>query len=367
MKWLGYQQKRVSSLKLPGSLAARKKLPHVIELAADIRELGDEPINAPVFSKGGEIIAGRDRVAALLLNKAKRCWVRIADATPAERRALEASENLFRRIDNRNELIAARVAALAEGIAAQRQTVTTVTEGPNRRDVAEARAKVARQVGVTPGAVRQAEHRAKDIPSPVFRGNDTEVARGGEAAIFQPPPNAVQARGCPIDTFDVEVSAAFHERVSAVWGVLEKVNHSLVNAQTELAKLKGSPDFSGALWQRLKAEIHTAAYNTRAARPALVCLYCRDPDGVALLRDNCNGCNKLGWLIEEQRAMVPRELLAKGAPPVVGASAKRKASTLRIEDEAGNSIEITREDPESLPLPLEPIGNTKGDDGDIPF
>jgi hypothetical protein len=368
MRWLGYKQKRVSSLRLPGSLAARKKLPHVIELAADIRELGDEPINAPVFDKAGDIIAGRDRMAALLINKAKRCWIRIAEATAAERRALEASENLFRRIDNRNELIAARVAALAENIAASRHGTNVTGEAPSYRDVADARAKVARQVGITPAGVRKAESRAKDsdIPSgdlparpPAVSPSTAEAARGGEAVVFPSAPNPP----CPIDDFGIEMSPAFRVQMSEMQGIIETINRYLVNAQAELAKLK-TMNFSGVLWQRLKAELHAAAYNARAAKPAMACVYCRDPDGAALLRDNCNGCGGRGYLVEEQRAMIPKELRDKERAPALGS---RRKATLRIEDKSGKTTEITREDPESLPLPLGPTDDTKGDEDDRPF
>jgi hypothetical protein len=384
VKWLGYVRKSVKSLHLPGEIGKRQKQQHVIDLAADIRELGEEPINAPVFDKAGQIIAGRDRMAALLLNKAKRCWIRVADATEQERSDLEVSENLYRRVDNRQEMIARRVRRVVEQIAATRKDKrTNVPLGTARQIKSQALKKVAREAGITPAAVRKAEQRerAKDKgeiagSSPALTGDGER----GESGKLSPASLAPPAPPCPVDAFGVETSPAFRSRMSEIQGVLEMINRHLINAQTELVKLKAM-EFPGALWQRLKADIHSAAYNVRAAKPALVCLYCRDPDGTALLRDHCNGCSKLGYLTEEQRAMVPRELVTKGAAPVTAAPAEgrryyagshaagldraeqaaRKA-TLRIEDGAGNPIDVTKEDPPSLPLPLEPFDDTEADE-----
>lgn len=366
MKWLGYVRKSVKSLHLPGEIGKRQKQRHVIDLAADIRELGDEPINAPVFDKAGQIIAGRDRMAALLLNKAKRCWIRVADATEQERSDLEVSENLYRRVDNRDEMIARRVHRMVEKVAAKKAaTASPRGEAVTRQDIAQARKTVARQLNTTPKAIKSAEERersrAKDKgeiagSSPALTGDGERGESGKLSPAFLTPVDPP----CPVDTFGVEASPAFRMRMSEMQGVLEVINRHLINAQTELAKLKAM-EFPGALWQRLKADIHGAAYNVRAAKPALVCLYCRDPDGTSLLRDHCNGCSKLGYLTEEQRAMVPRELMTKGAAPVTGAPAKRKA-TLSVLDGDGNPIDVTKEDPPSLPLPLEPFDDTEADE-----
>ncbi|HXJ32244.1 MAG TPA: ParB/RepB/Spo0J family partition protein [Gemmatimonadales bacterium] len=369
MKWLGYQQKSVKSLHLPGEIGKRQKQQHVIDLAADIRELGEEPINAPVFDKAGQIIAGRDRMAALLINKAKRVWIRVADATDQERADLEVSENLYRRVDNRDEMIARRVHRVVEKVAAEKAAIgSRRAEAVTRQDVVAARKAVARQLNTTPKAIKSAEQRAaakaKDIPSgsaahpaATDEVNHTEAARGGEAAVTLAPPDPP----CPVDAFGIETSPAFRSRMSEIQGVLEVVNHHLVRAQTELAKLKGAPDFNGAVWQRLKAELHSTAYNARAAKPALVCPYCRDPEGTAMLRDNCNGCGGRGYLVEEQRASVPRELLTRGAKPVTVATSRRKA-TITLLDGDNNPIDVTKEDPPSLPLPLEPVDDTEADE-----
>ena len=65
-------------------LAQRSKLAHVAELAASMREAtGGEPMNCVVVQIGQagayEVVAGRDRMAALLMLRAQEVWVRVGE------------------------------------------------------------------------------------------------------------------------------------------------------------------------------------------------------------------------------------------------------------------------------------------------
>jgi len=374
MRWLGYAQKSIKSLRLPGDIAARKKQQNVIDLAADIAELGEEPINAPVFSTEGDIIAGRDRMAALLINKAKRCWIRVAEADEQERSDLEASENLHRRVDNRDELIARRVHRLVEKIAAKKGRIASRRGvAAMRQDKAEARKTVARELGTTAKAVKSAEERharvAKDptkneaIPSVAgtlgtpSTHESAEAARGGEAAVLLPA------------GVGVPVSAAFLLRFDTAQAAIVKADALLQQAQAALSALKDPALFPSALYQRLRAEVHAAAHNVRQAKPRSVCPYCRDPEGADHRRANCNGCGALGYLVEEQMAAVPLELLQPGAQPVTQASAiaeharrelaTRRKAAISILDGDGNPIVVEKEDPPSADLFDEPAEDTQ--------
>ena len=164
MRWGKDRTVTLRSIIAPGDVKRRQETGEVIELAATIREFGDQPINPPTVMKvrkGWQLIAGRDRVSALLLVGIKTTPVRVVDeATPQELHDMEVVENLHRRIDDRNKLIAERSRKVAENIAlTRREGVTTVA--PTQRDKADARKAVAASLGIKPEAVRQAEQRAK--------------------------------------------------------------------------------------------------------------------------------------------------------------------------------------------------------------
>src|SRR5689334_5170771 len=166
LRWLGYKQVGVNTIVLPSDVKRRMKAPHVIELAKSIAELGEEPIHAPtIANRTRKLIAGRDRMAALLINGVKSCWVRMVEGTPQELADLEVDENLHRRQDNRDELIARRVAKVegqieAEIEAGQLPDTASGNAGRPKSARGQARERVARELGTTPEAVRAAETRA---------------------------------------------------------------------------------------------------------------------------------------------------------------------------------------------------------------
>jgi hypothetical protein len=108
MRWIGYKKISFKSITLDAAdIRKRSKLAHVADLASDIRDKGQEPIHAPtVRMPGGVLLCGRDRMAALLTLKTKKLWVRLCECTDAEAADLEASENVHRRNDNRNDVLA---------------------------------------------------------------------------------------------------------------------------------------------------------------------------------------------------------------------------------------------------------------------
>src|SRR6185295_13430223 len=108
MRWVGYEQIRIASIHVDAAnIRKRTKAAHVAELAGDIRARGEEPIHAPtVRGSDRRLLCGRDRIAALMVLKVKKIWCHVVDCTDAEARELELAENIYRRADNRAELIA---------------------------------------------------------------------------------------------------------------------------------------------------------------------------------------------------------------------------------------------------------------------
>lgn len=343
MKWLGYKQVPVSSVVLPGDVGGRMSLPRVVELARDIKELGEEPISAPTIQAGTKkLIAGRDRMAATLINKSKQVWVHIADATEQEAGDLEVSENLYRRVDNRDELIARRVRKVVECVALTRRAGGTFVSPQTAK--AAARKKVAAEAGVSTAAVRKAEQR--DAASKAAKKETGAGAGAGEA-----PSAPVDT--CPIETLGAEIAPRFVGHVGAVMDVIEEAESLLRRLQKIVTGLR-EHRFPVARQQRLEEDAKSLAAAIRLARPAMVCPWCKDTRDRGDRGEDCYPCDGRGYIVAEQVPTVPKEFLAPGVVAKNGravATSKRKA-TLRIQDADGNPIDVTKDDPESEEIPF---------------
>ena len=60
-----------------------------------------------------------------------------------------------------------------------------------------------------------------------------------------------------------------------------------------------------ARWQRLYRAAHALSADVRRQRPAVVCPWCK----LTSLQENCSGCSGTGFVVEEQGANVPRDLM----------------------------------------------------------
>jgi ParB-like chromosome segregation protein Spo0J len=240
----------------------RMTQPAVIELAESRKRLRIHP---PVVGEDMQLIAGRDRLAADLLNKTKRIEVRIVEATPEERLDLEIDENLHRRPVDRDALIARRVNRVtAELVSPQEDTEPTPqlpdnlsTNSPKRKPgrpptVGPARAKVAAELGTTPEAVRKAEARA--------------------AAALEPAPEPLTGPALAL----AEVQEA-----------IDGADKAMRACQGALSRLDGL-HFEPALRQRLLLAAHALAVDIRTARPEAVCCSC---EGTGAF---CEACDSIG-------------------------------------------------------------------------
>ena len=160
MTWLGVKKVPLSRIKVEGTFGKRKKADHVKELAKSIDRSG--VIALPVISTTNELIAGGDRLAALMLNGVKSHDVRVVEGTVTELAILQVEENLRRRVDNRDELIARYVDLVEAGSTAQLPVAVTGNAGRPKSTRGAAREHVARELGTTPEAVRSAEKRAAE-------------------------------------------------------------------------------------------------------------------------------------------------------------------------------------------------------------
>ena len=357
IRWLGTKTIQLDTVKLPTGFAKRKKEPHVKELARSIERGG--VISLPVVrAKPRELVAGGDRLAALMLLNVTRHEVRLVEGTDAELRILTLEENVRRRRnDNYDAMTAELVELTGEQIEERRAeepelpvNVTGNSEEPPRKAgrpktaKGEAREIVAAATCRTPEAVRQAEKRAK--------------AEGREEAI---EPHAPMPP--PVDTFDLELAESvvrdLFPNVRVVQETLREAGKKVDAALRLLTmNLKDGPALSQAAYSRTWQAVHDAADAIRRATPESVCPWCK----CQLNRvDMCGGC-ACGFVSSMQLEGIAPELLERGAaakvpdgrggfkllmPPPSRSLVKtaKAARELRIENEAGEDITPPDEGP----------------------
>lgn len=352
MKWLPETDAKVASLKLPGDVKARMKAPHVIELAESIRNrTGGRPIHLPTFEyPSKELIAGRDRMAAALINGEKTVRIQlVSQLTAKERRDLERDENIHRRVDDRDALIKQRVDEREAEISRERDESgeADAPRKPGRPKTArgEAREQVAREFGTTPDAVRVAEARAED-----------EEELPNKSSESDPLP-------CPVETYGLPlVTPVEADQLRGVQRCFEEADLALRRAQAQLGGAEAVAVFAGVA-AVLKAQVHGAASAVRSARPVAVCPYCKRI-ARPLNQTPCPGCMGAGFVGADQMLGVADELKlggdqamvsaggklvpyakalvgggnASGAARSVRASAPPPTKRIRIETEAGEDI-----------------------------
>lgn len=328
---------RFESLRLPGDWKARLERAHLADRVASIREVG--VINLPVVAweldgeKRRELVAGCDRVAALVVNGLKptdSIEVRCFDADSAEDvRRVRIHENLHRRHDDRDALLRELVAMSGGGANDRPQQpdeadeksdawtddlldlpsgpvlveAAPVPENP-LADFADAWVEPEPAPAITAQPVRKKAGRPK---------TEKGAARERAAAVAGTTPEAVRAaeyrdrkkRG------EVEPKQASSDGLSPdaerVCDGLDDVAHALTQAQRRLTVLL--TDFPG-LAERFniggaRSLLSEAATFIRGIRPAGPCCYCSG-DG------ECQACRKSRWLTADQLDNAPAEL--RGAP-----------------------------------------------------
>lgn len=288
MRWLDYQRLPVKSLVLPGDIRQRMKEPHVIELAASMRGGGGDPIHAPTINGDTNVlIAGRDRMAALLLNKATKVWCHVAvEVTEDDARNLEVDENLHRRHDDRDALIARKVAKTVESLERDAQLPVAKTgRGAPRTIKGQAREKVARELGTTPEAIRSAERRAAE----------PEVEEAAEA------PSLL---GRNVDDYNAAI---------------DEIATGLRAVQRLTSKLAGHATLPVAPFERLKQELQRAMQIAEGARLVAKCPVCAGTEAPCAL------CGDVRFVTQFQLAGVPkdeatvhRQVSGRGQPPSTG-------------------------------------------------
>ena len=317
MKWGKDRTVTLRSIIAPGDVKRRQATGEVVELAATIGEFGDQPINPPTVMKvrkGWQLIAGRDRVSALLLVGIKTTPVRVVDeATPQELHDMEVVENLNRRVDDRNKLIAERSRKVAENIAAKRAQAGTVVP-PTQRDKADARKAVAASLGVQPATVKKAELRAR-VREEQAAGN---LDVGGRVEEPSPAPIETYGNALPDEVRDyaVDTIAAMREVESALGKALR--------ALPETAH--------GSL--QIRSDIEHALRSVRSLGVTHLCPYCKG------VKPDCDPCRGRGAVCRGTFESAPAEL--RGLSAVTDAPSKKpRGVRVVIVDDQGAEHDVT--------------------------
>ncbi|HEX3220605.1 MAG TPA: hypothetical protein VHU77_11430 [Candidatus Limnocylindria bacterium] len=360
MRWVGYQSLAISKLKVPGDIKERMGRPRVMDLANSIGLLGDEPMHAPVVEREGLVlIAGRDRIAALMRRGAKKVNCHIAtDVSDKDRLDLEIDENLHRRQDDRDKLIARRVAKVQGELLDKMSDNSARQPGRPKSEKAKAREVVARELDTTPEAVRAAERRAAEPEEP-------EESTGTNPPLAPP----VETWGVPVEHLAQEFAS-----VRIAQEAMRAADRHLQQAQRALAALKDGGGVAAHLYARVYIVVHTAAATVRSEIPAAVCPYDK-----ALMhrRERCTGCQGIGYVGDDAllgvadelklggaQARVPNgrggfvlvsESRSKGAAPdgekevakAAKVAAEKAAKKLQLQDGEGNPITVPPADEES--------------------
>lgn len=314
MKWLGYKQVNLKSLHVDAvDIRKRTKASHVADLASNIREHGDDLIHAPtVRAESKELLCGRDRVAALMVLKVKRAWVHLVDCDDKEAKALELSENVYRRpTENRSELLAELVAIKGRELRGRiGDSVSDRDTASEKQIKVEARKQVARAAGVSVAAVKKAEQRAAapKVPPSDGAGAPVSAAKGqGEAP--SEAETTLELLGC-----DDSSARAVMQYAAKDQRAIDDADKYLRLAQTALAGMA-----PGTVQQQLHAQVHRVASLVRSHRPGFICPWCKGlPKGEF---GACTPCGGAGYVSHEIAGRAPAEL-RNAAPPVVAIDGK---------------------------------------------
>lgn len=300
MEYGGHRDVAMRSLIAPGDLKARTKQLHVVELAASTARLGGRPMNDIVARKvraGWEIIAGRDRFAANTINGVKKTSIHVVlEATPQEVHDLEVEENLRRRVDDHDAMVAESVRKVAARIRAERaaSSDTNIAKpGRPKSPEGEAGERIAARLGVQPGAVKEAVRRFD-------KREEGPAGNRASATTASPVP--------PIELFGNAMPDGVAFNVGTILFGLREVETALRAARAAVKKLglttTARPDDVG----RLAQDVEVATASLKAITPTHLCPYCKGLSGAIDAKGlKCTACHDDGFVTRAVFMSAPPE------------------------------------------------------------
>ncbi len=324
----GTRKVKLADIVTEKGFGARKKAAHHESRKASIKKHG--LINLIVIQdRTRKLLAGGDRLAALLALKVKAHEVRIFRGTEEEFEALQLAENIERRHNDDVDAMTKRYVELtageiekAEAVKVDAGILTDAEEAALRRDAdglahavelektepapvgrpktakGKAREAVAAATGKTPEAIRQAEKRA--------------VAKERKAAEQEQNPftDAGEPLAPPVETYGLPLLTAEDAyQVVMAQAALEKVEGLLNKAQASIANHAGADSLAALICRNVMAALSTLAVDVRAAYPRAVCASCKL---IPARRAKCKACSSTGFVGVTEWLNAPDELRQGG-------------------------------------------------------
>jgi ParB-like chromosome segregation protein Spo0J len=349
MKWHATKRIAIKSIVLPGNFAATKAAARVTDLATSLRET-DGPIHSPVIEqKTNRLLAGHDRVAAMIKLKETHVEARFWSGTPQEFRRVQLMENLHRRHDDRNALIA-ELARTEEAQVSETQDLTqpavstavdtprTASDSPLARKAA-ANAAVAAVAGIKPRSVAQAKARAKSSAKAATPDVSATSFQAGPVVAAEP----VIPLPAGFETFGLEVEED-RERITQLVADLGDWDSAVRKLLGELTVLEheyegeARPILPPATFARLRDAAHALGHLVREAIPTSLCFYCK---AQRALQQDCPACAGTGYVGRHGGDSVPPELKTGGAEARVAVAGRFVLIANVVESAAGTPMEVS--------------------------
>ncbi len=280
---VGFRELAIASLKLPGDWRKVLDDPNVKHLAASIRTFSNLQ-EAIVRRSDMQLIAGRRRVAAHVYLGLDKVYCKLVECSDDECRAIALAENAHREHDLGKQNV-----DLVELVA-----LTTKVEEERRKnpdaDVSRKKPKtiaheiVAAKLGITPGALRQAEYREK-----LRKENQKKDLKAEK-----------------IKNLGMEFDDEFKKKVEKVTESIGLSTSALSRTSAILTELdnSGAPLHRDKL-EHIRSELAILSKALRGLRPSSLCPYCK---GIEQIVTSCTACLGTGYITQNQEAGVPPEL-----------------------------------------------------------
>jgi ParB-like chromosome segregation protein Spo0J len=304
----------IKSIAFPGNFAATKAAARVLDLATSVREHG--LIHLPVVRRKGkswQLVAGHDRLAALIALKEKEVEVRTWEGSERDFQRTQIAENLHRRSDDDRARLIAEYTQQEEKATYDKHVAGGDTVPSTQSVKAESRKKVAAVAGVKPEALKKREQRARAAASSGVE-KQGEPSRG-DAAEALALPAGFEDFGLPMSEHDRAVTIDLIEQLKE-W---EQGTANLLGELTRVEKGTAEPVLAPALAARIREAARTLGHVLRNAVPTGRCAYCK---GKSELRAMCTACGTTGLAGRHANDNAPKELLAGGPRPLVAVNGR---------------------------------------------
>jgi len=316
----GTRKVQLASILVPKGFKERAKLAHIPSRMASIQRHG--LINLIVIQdRTKKLLAGGDRLTALLKLKAKTHEVRVFRGTEEEFEALQLAENIERRHNDDVDAMTKRYVELTQGeiektdmeeaARAESEAIRNAPRGGPADELpgaepelepeeprpvgrpktakGKAREAVAAATGKTPEAIRQAEKRARAAEKKAEREAElaarAEDENEGRPVAELPPP--VETYGLPL----LSAEDAYH--VVVAQEALKKLETALTKAYAAFSRDIGVDSLAATICRDVVGPLGEFTSDVRAAYPRAVCPSCkRIPARLA----KCQECARTGFV-----------------------------------------------------------------------